>query len=66
VLFRRYDDPDVAALDEVWGHSGSGHGFLYYWPSEDVVVVGTLNQLAVETPLYDIVAEILQLIRSAS
>lgn len=65
VLFERFDDPAVAALGEVWGHSGSSHNFMYYWPAQDITMVGTLNQMAVETDLYEIVARIMQTILAA-
>jgi D-alanyl-D-alanine carboxypeptidase len=65
VLFSKFDDPGVAALGEVWGHSGSSHNFMYYWPQEDMTIIGTLNQMAVETDLYDTVAEIMTTIRAA-
>ena len=65
VLFDRFDDPSVSALGEVWGHAGSSHNFMYYWPQEDVTIVGTLNQMAVATDLYDTVAMILMTIRAA-
>jgi D-alanyl-D-alanine carboxypeptidase len=64
VLFRRLDEPAAAELGEVWGHSGSSHNFMYYWPQEDVIIVGTLNQMAVETDLYDTVRDILETVRS--
>jgi CubicO group peptidase (beta-lactamase class C family) len=63
VLFDRSGNPAHAGLGEVWGHSGSSHNFLYYWPAEDIVIVGTLNQMAVESSLYDTVARILTLVR---
>lgn len=65
VLFSRFDDPAVAALGEVWGHSGSSHNFMYYWPQEDIVIIGTLNQMAVTTDLYDTVAKIMATLRAA-
>lgn len=66
VLFGRFDDPSVRALGEVWGHAGSSHNFMYYWPREDVTIVGTLNQMAVATDLCDTVASIMMAIRPAS
>lgn len=65
VLFSRFDDPEVAALGEVWGHSGSSHNFMYYWPQEDATIIGTLNQMAVTAELYDTVATIMKTIRDA-
>lgn len=66
VRFGRSGDPTQAWLGEVWGHSGSSHNFMYYWPARDIVVVGTLNQMAVETRLYDLVARILTTLRDGS
>jgi len=63
VLFHRFDDPATAEFGEIWGHSGSSHNFMYYWPREDVTMVGTLNQMAVERDLYDTVAAIMRTIR---
>jgi D-alanyl-D-alanine carboxypeptidase len=60
VLFSKFDDPGVAALGEVWGHSGSSHNFMYYWPQEDITIIGTLNQMEVTTDLYDMVAKIMR------
>lgn len=31
-------------LGELWGHDGHGNAFAYYWPSEQISWVGTLNQ----------------------
>jgi CubicO group peptidase (beta-lactamase class C family) len=62
VLFERFEDPDVAALGDVWGHAGSSNSFMYYWPQQDVTMVGTMNQLAAENDLYDVVARIMQTI----
>jgi CubicO group peptidase (beta-lactamase class C family) len=64
VLFSKFDDPGVAALKEVWGHTGSSHNFMYYWPQEDVTIIGTLNQMAVTIDLYDMVAKIMRTIRA--
>jgi D-alanyl-D-alanine carboxypeptidase len=65
VLFSKFDDPTVATLGEVWGHTGSSHNFMYYWPQEDITLVGTLNQMAVATELYDTVARIMLKVRAA-
>jgi D-alanyl-D-alanine carboxypeptidase len=65
VLFERINDPAAAMLGEVWGHSGSSHNFMYYWPQEDVTIVGTLNQMAIETDLYKTVAAIMRTIRAS-
>jgi len=64
VLFSAFDDPSMKALGDVWGHAGSSHNFMYYWPQEDLIIIGTLNQMAVETNLYDTVASIMMIIRS--
>ncbi len=29
---------------EIWGHDGYGNSWMYYWPKEDITMVGTLNQ----------------------
>ncbi len=64
VLFSKFDDPSVRALGDVWGHTGSSHNFMYYWPEEDLTIIGTFNQMAVEADLYDTVASIMLAIRS--
>ena len=65
VLFSKFDDPTVKALGDVWGHTGSSHNFMYYWPQEDLTIIGTFNQMVVEADLYDTVASIMMTIRSA-
>jgi CubicO group peptidase (beta-lactamase class C family) len=36
---------DLAAeRGELWGHDGWGNAFMYYWPEEDILFTGTLNQ----------------------
>jgi len=64
VLFSTFDDPLVKALGDVWPY-GSSHNFMYYWPQEDLTIIGTFNQMAVEADLYDTVASIMMTIRSA-
>ncbi len=56
VLFDESGDPKYVGLGEVWGHTGSSDNFLYYWPKQDTILIGTLNQLACERKLYDNVA----------
>lgn len=63
VLFDRSDNPRHAGLGELWGHAGSSHVFMFYWPREDVTIVGTLNQLAVDGSLYDTLAAIMRTIQ---
>lgn len=60
VLFDRSDSPAHAGLGEIWGHAGSSHVFMFYWPREDVIIVGTLNQMNVDGSLYDTLAAILR------
>jgi len=62
VLFSRSGDPLHAGLDEVWGHTGSSDNFMYYWPDQDVTMIGTLNQIACERNMYDNVASIMNII----
>jgi CubicO group peptidase (beta-lactamase class C family) len=62
VLFDRSDAPSHGGLGELWGHAGSSHVFMFYWPREDVTIVGTLNQLAVDGSLYDTLAAIMRTI----
>jgi CubicO group peptidase (beta-lactamase class C family) len=53
VLFDQSDNPKYIGLGEIWGHSGSSDNFIYYWPSKDTIMIGTLNQIACERDLYD-------------
>ena len=62
VVFDRSGNPRHTGLGEVWGHSGSSDNFMYYWPDEDVAMIGTLNQIACERNLYDNVASIMNAI----
>ncbi|MBU0495574.1 MAG: beta-lactamase family protein [Chloroflexi bacterium] len=62
VLFDRSGDPRHVGLGEVWGHSGSSRNFMYYWPREDTILIGTLNQIDCEGNLYDDVAAIMNAI----
>lgn len=62
VLFDQSSDPQHAGLGEVWGHAGSSRCFMYYWPSQDTIVISTLNQLDCEGELYDDAAAILRTI----
>lgn len=65
VLFDRSPSPAHAGLGEVWGHAGSSHTFMFYWPREDVTMIGTLNQLNVSGSLYDTLAAIMRTVLEA-
>lgn len=62
VLFDESDNPAHAGLGEIWGHAGSSYCFMFYWPSQDVTMVGTLNQINCEADRYDILASIMNAI----
>jgi D-alanyl-D-alanine carboxypeptidase len=66
VLFDQSDDPKYVGLGEVWGHTGSSDNFMYYWPNEDVIMIGTLNQLNCEWKLYDNITLIMNAILETS
>jgi len=66
VDFSRSEIPDAAALGEVWGHAGSSHCFAYYWPREDLVLIGTLNQIVTDTSVYETAARCMQTILATS
>ena len=34
----------MLGLGELWGHTGFVKSFMLYWPVQDVVLCGTLNQ----------------------
>jgi D-alanyl-D-alanine carboxypeptidase len=65
VLFDRSESALHAGLGEIRGHAGSSHVFMFYWPREDVIMVGTLNQLNVNGSLYDTLAAIMRTILEA-
>jgi D-alanyl-D-alanine carboxypeptidase len=62
VLFNESEDPEHAGLGEIWGHAGSSYCFMFYWPREDVTIIGTLNQINCEMDRYDILASIMRAI----
>jgi CubicO group peptidase (beta-lactamase class C family) len=62
ILFDRSGNPEYIGLGEVWGHAGSSDNFMYYWPRQDTILIGTLNQIACERPLYDNIAAIMKAI----
>jgi len=62
VLYDESEVPGHAGLGEIWGHGGSSNCFMYYWPREDITMVGTLNQLDCEMNRYDIYALIMEAI----
>ncbi|MCP4543105.1 MAG: beta-lactamase family protein [Chloroflexi bacterium] len=65
VLFDESDDPKYVGLGEVWGHTGSSDNFMYYWPKKDMILIGTLNQIACERKMYDNVALIMHAIQDS-
>jgi CubicO group peptidase (beta-lactamase class C family) len=65
VDFDRSGSPLHAGLGQAWGHAGSSQVLMYYWPSRDVVMVGTLNQIDSERSLYDILASIMRAVLEA-
>ena len=34
----------VPGVGDIWGHDGFPQSFMYYWPQQQVTIVGTLNQ----------------------
>ena len=64
VDFDRSDEPAHAGLGEIWGHAGSSDNFLFYWPDQDMTLVGTLNQIDCERSLYDKLAQIMRAVGS--
>ena len=65
VLFDESENPEQAGLGEIWGHAGSSYNFMFYWPREDVTMIGTLNQLNVEKDRYDILASVMRAVLGA-
>jgi CubicO group peptidase (beta-lactamase class C family) len=59
VLLDSSGHPGYVGLGEVWGHTGSSDNFMYYWPSQDMTLIGTLNQLNCERGLLDNVTSIM-------
>jgi hypothetical protein len=65
VLFDRSPNPCHVGLGEIWGHTGSSHNFVYYWPMKDAILITTLNQINCQADLYDDVASIMRLVLAA-
>ncbi len=63
VDYDRSESPAHTGLGQIWGHAGSSQVFMYYWPSRDVTMIGTLNQIDSERSLYDILASIMTTVR---
>ena len=66
VLFDESGNQNYAGLGDIWGHTGSSDNFMFYWPSRDITMIGTLNQLACERNLYDKIAVIMKTILTCS
>lgn len=66
VLFEKSDNSAHEGLGEIWGHTGSSDNFMYYWPQQDMILVGTLNQINCEKDLYNNVAQILRIIQDSA
>jgi D-alanyl-D-alanine carboxypeptidase len=60
VVFDESENPAHAGLGEIWGHAGSSCNFMFYWPQEDVIMIGTLNQLNVQQDRYDVLASVMK------
>jgi D-alanyl-D-alanine carboxypeptidase len=65
VLFDESGSPEQAGLGEIWGHAGSSYCFMFYWPREDVTMIGTLNQINCQSDRYDILASIMKAVLEA-
>lgn len=44
VMQIRFADMGAPELGEIYGHEGFPQSFMFYWPDEEVTIVGTLNQ----------------------
>jgi D-alanyl-D-alanine carboxypeptidase len=42
------DEHGMAGVGDFWGHDGFPQSFLFYWPKQQVTIVGTLNQAVSE------------------
>lgn len=62
VQFDESENPEHAGLGEIWGHAGSSYCFMFYWPREDVTMIGTLNQINCEIDRYGLLASIMRAI----
>jgi len=49
LVFDEFGIPDYIGLGELWGHSGFGSSFMYYWTDQNISFCGTLNQAILET-----------------
>ena len=66
VLFDKSDNPAYEGLVEVWGHTGSSDNFIYYCPGEEMIMIGTLNQINCTRNLYDNIALIIRIIQDSA
>jgi hypothetical protein len=49
---------------ELYGHEGFPQSFMYYWPPQNVTLVGTLNQASSEEVYYlQVILSIISLLR---
>jgi D-alanyl-D-alanine carboxypeptidase len=62
VNYAESDSVEQHELGEIWGHTGSSHNFMYYWPKYDTTMIGTLNQMVTATTIYETVARIMKVI----
>jgi D-alanyl-D-alanine carboxypeptidase len=59
-----FDEAGLPGSGEIWGHSGFPKSFLYYWPEQDVIIAGTLNQaIPLETDELQLVTEIIEILK---
>jgi len=61
VLLERSGNPAFTGLGELRGHTGSSDNYLYYWPQQDLILTGTLNQIECEGSMLERVCSILRL-----
>jgi len=59
VDYDRSDDPAHVGIGRIWGHAGSSQNFMFYWPSRDITMISTLNQIDSERSRYDIIASVM-------
>jgi len=62
VVFAESGQKEYEHLSEIWGHSGASGAFMFYWPSKDVTICGTINQLNEEHKIPDILVDVMKIV----
>lgn len=59
------DEAGLPGSGEIWGHIGFPNSFMFYWPIQNALVIGTLNQALLQmTDVHQFVAEIITILEN--